>query len=599
MSEENAQKKNKFRPVVFGCLIPSAGFLVLAIIAALLLSRAEPPGKKPEYIKSAEPRIEQRISNVEKKILEHASDSYDPDTTVMALFSMETALRNAGNFEQLTQYIVQESPEKVAPEIQLLKYRFFNVYKKLLSNKDSEADAKSIYRTAQGALLDFASTVDPLAFTYSRAQAQKIWEKHQAQVRMDADLRRRIERNQDEIVDFLFEFMTLSSKYYKEWEQLCALRDRAYLAAWEGSRDEVIANASAAVRLAPDEKEAHILLIMALLERNREDDLAVANGLIDDFLEKYPDNASGYLLRGVAKVRGKHLNEAATDFAQAAVYFPKQQEELSNRLGVYRKRAYLNKSMEGRIIVNAYRAMMSGSGYFSPDFQLARLMLEDGRKTEARKKIFDHFFRRRMQGEWDKVLDDFRFSYRFLNTDLFKIDDGSGNMVDIAIDSAFFTNSVILKVTNTGGKPLHNVTILLCVRFTDMFKKDYISFPVGETLALLKPGQTVEIGRRNIGEVSENILGMKKKFKDIIEFAAVMISDETISWIESKNVGEILPEPVKEKKPLHLGKAKTTADVLTEKAKEVVKDAVNSVIDKTIDKLNKPVKEKPETESKK
>lgn len=599
MSEENAQKKNKFRPVVFGCLIPSAGFLVLAIIAALLLSRAEPPGKKPEYIKSAEPRIEQRISNVEKKILEHASDSYDPDTTVMALFSMETALRNAGNFEQLTEYIVQESPEKVAPEIQLLKYRFFNVYKKLLSNKDSEADAKSIYRTAQGALLDFASTVDPLAFTYSRAQAQKIWEKHQAQVRMDADLRRRIERNQDEIVDFLFEFMTLSSKYYKEWEQLCALRDRAYLAAWEGSRDEVIANASAAVRLAPDEKEAHILLIMALLERNREDDLAVANGLIDDFLEKYPDNASGYLLRGVAKVRGKHLNEAATDFAQAAVYFPKQQEELSNRLGVYRKRAYLNKSMEGRIIVNAYRAMMSGSGYFSPDFQLARLMLEDGRKTEARKKIFDHFFRRRMQGEWDKVLDDFRFSYRFLNTDLFKIDDGSGNTVDIAIDSAFFTNSVILKVTNTGGKPLHNVTILLCVRFTDMFKKDYISFPVGETLALLKPGQTVEIGRRNIGEVSENILGMKKKFKDIIEFAAVMISDETISWIESKNVGEILPEPVKEKKPLHLGKAKTTADVLTEKAKEVVKDAVNSVIDKTIDKLNKPVKEKPETESKK
>lgn len=599
MSEENAQKKNKFRPVVFGCLIPSAGFLVLAIIAALLLSRAEPPGKKPEYIKSAEPRIEQRISNVEKKILEHASDSYDPDTTVMALFSMETALRNAGNFEQLTEYIVQESPEKVAPEIQLLKYRFFNVYKKLLSNKDSEADAKSIYRTAQGALLDFASTVDPLAFTYSRAQAQKIWEKHQAQVRMDADLRRRIERNQDEIVDFLFEFMTLSSKYYKEWEQLCALRDRAYLAAWEGSRDEVIANASAAVRLAPDEKGAHILLIMALLERNREDDLAVANGLIDDFLEKYPDNASGYLLRGVAKVRGKHLNEAATDFAQAAVYFPKQQEELSNRLGVYRKRAYLNKSMEGRIIVNAYRAMMSGSGYFSPDFQLARLMLEDGRKTEARKKIFDHFFRRRMQGEWDKVLDDFRFSYRFLNTDLFKIDDGSGNTVDIAIDSAFFTNSVILKVTNTGGKPLHNVTILLCVRFTDMFKKDYISFPVGETLALLKPGQTVEIGRRNIGEVSENILGMKKKFKDIIEFAAVMISDETISWIESKNVGEILPEPVKEKKPLHLGKAKTTADVLTEKAKEVVKDAVNSVIDKTIDKLNKPVKEKPETESKK
>ncbi len=593
MSEENVQKKSKLRLVVLGCLIPSALFLVLVIVTVLLLSRAESPGETPGYIKSAEPEIEQRINDVEEKIREHASGSYDLDTTIMALFSMETALRNAGTFEQLTEYIVQESPEKVAPEVQLLKYRFFNVYKKMLSDKDSEEEAKSIYKTAQGALLDFVSTVDPLTFTYSRSQAQKVWEKYREQARMEDELRRRIDRNQDEFVDFLFEFMTLSGKYYKEWEQLCALRDRAYLAALDGRLDEVIANASAAVKLAPDEKEAHTLLIMALLERNREDDLAIANGLADDFLKKHPGNASGYLLRGVAKVQEKRFNEAATDFAQAAVYFPKQQEELSNRLGVYRKRAYLNKSMEGRIIVNSYRAMMSGSGYFSPDFQLARLMQEDGRRDEARKKIFDHFFRRRMQGEWDKVRDDFRFSYRFLNTDLFKIDDGSGNTVDIAIDSAFFTNSVILKVTNAGDRPLHNVTVLLCVRFTDMFRKDYISFPVGETLALLNPGQTIEIGRRNIGEVSEKILGVKKKFKDIIEFAAVIISDETISWIESKNVGEILPEPAKEKEPAQPGKAKTAADALTEKAKEIMKDAVGGMIDKAVDKLSEPVKEEP------
>ena len=127
MSEENAQKKNKFRPVVFGCLIPSAGFLVLAIIAALLLSRAEPPGKKPEYIKSAEPRIEQRISNVEKKILEHASDSYDPDTTVMALFSMETAIRNAGNFEQLTEYINRGQDYDYIRKIYSVNIVYFNL----------------------------------------------------------------------------------------------------------------------------------------------------------------------------------------------------------------------------------------------------------------------------------------------------------------------------------------------------------------------------------------------------------------------------------------------------------------------------------------
>ena len=344
---------------------------------------------------------------------------------------------------------------------------------------------------------------------------------------------------------------------------------------------EVIANASAAVKLAPDEKEAHILLAMALLERNGESDLALAESVLDDFLKKHPSSASGHLLRGVAKIRAKRSGEAATDFAQAAVYFPKQQEELSNRLGVYRKRAYLNKSMEGRIIVNAYRAMMSGSGYFSPDFQLARLLLESGRKEEARRKIFDHFFRRRMQGEWDKVLDDFRFSWRFLNTELFRIDAGAAETLKLSIDSAFFTNSVILKMTNDGKEPLHNVTILLCVRFTDMFKGDYISFPVGETLAVLPPGRSVEIGRRGIGEVSERILGVKKKFKDIIEYAAVVISDETISWIESKTVGDILPDPPEETSvPAKEVQGESKVEAFAEKAGSIMKKTVSGTIRK-------------------
>ena len=99
-------RKSKLRLVVLGCLIPSALFLVLVIVTVLLLSRAESPGETPGYIKSAGPEIEQRINDVEEKIREHASGSYDLDTTIMALFSMETALRNAGTFEQLTEYIV-------------------------------------------------------------------------------------------------------------------------------------------------------------------------------------------------------------------------------------------------------------------------------------------------------------------------------------------------------------------------------------------------------------------------------------------------------------------------------------------------------------
>ena len=582
MSENNAPKAKKSHPFAVGCLILCAVPLLLLTAALLLHSGVFRQNEDvPEYIRSARPRVEQRMSELERQILANAEGNYDPDTTISALFSMENALRKAENFEQMTEYIVQDSPEKVAPEIQLLKYRFFQLCRKQLSNRETEKELNSLYSTARSALLDFASSVDPFGFTYNRAQAQKVWEKHQAEAKMSAELRKRVERSQEEFVDFLFSFMTLSARYYREWEHLCAFRDRAYLAAWKGDPGEVIANASAAVKLAPDEKEAHILLAMALLERNGESDLALAESLLDDFLKKHPSSASGHLLRGVAKIRAKRSGEAATDFAQAAVYFPKQQEELSSRLGIYRKRAYLNKSMEGRIIVNAYRAMMSGSGYFSPDFQLARLLLESGRREEARRKIFDHFFRRRMQGEWDKVLDDFRFSWRFLNTELFRIDAGAAETLKLSIDSAFFTNSVILNVKNDGKEPLHNVTVLLCVRFTDMFKGDYISFPVGETLAALPPGRSVEIGRRGIGEVSERILGVKKKFKDIIEYAAVVISDETISWIESKKVGDILPDPPEETSvPAKESQRESTVEAFAEKVGKTVEKNVSGAVRK-------------------
>lgn len=542
MSEckENVPKSRKIHPFAAVCLTLAVVTLLL-VIAALLIhfdvfSMKE---ESPAFIRSAQSHVDQKMSELEKQIIGNAAAAYDLDMTVSALFALESALKQSENFEQLTEYIVQKSPEKVAPEIQLLKYRFFQIYRKLLSIRETDAEQKSLFNTARSVLLDFASSVDPLTFSYNRAQVEKVWEKHQANAQINAGLRKRMERNQEEIVDFLFSLMTLSAKYQREWERLCALRDRAYLAAWKGDLNEVIANASAAVRLAPDEKEAHILLAMALLERGNESDLAVADTLVNDFLERHPDSAPGHLLRGVAKIRAKRSSEAVTDIAQAAVYFPKHQDELSDRLGIYRKRAYLNKSMEGRIIVNAYRAMMSGSGYFSPDFQQARLLLESGRKEEARKKIFEHFFRRRMQGEWDKVLDDFHFSSRFLNTDLFQIDAAAGKSLELSVSPAFFSDSVVLRVTNSGKEPLHNLTILLCVRFTDMFNGDYISFPIGETLAVLPPGRSAELGRRDVGDVSEQNLGVRKKFDDIIEYAAVLISDETISWISSKKLDEL------------------------------------------------------------
>ena len=129
-----------------------------------------------------------------------------------------------------------------------------------------------------------------------------------------------------------------------------------------------------------------------------------------------------------------------------------------------------------------------------------------------------------------------------------------------------------------------------------MFRQDYISFPVGETLAVLVPGRTVEIGRRNIGDVSERILGVKKKFRDIIEYAAVMISDESISWIESKTVGEIPPDSSGNAVPSGRAEGENSADAAVEREENAAGKTVSGAILQAMAKLLPPADGKSETE---
>ncbi|OGV56031.1 MAG: hypothetical protein A2017_13640 [Lentisphaerae bacterium GWF2_44_16] len=528
----------------------------------------------PEFIKQAAPQIEQKQEDVSKKKQKEAAareeqlPNYDLDQTVMGLFSIEQALQKAKNFEELTPFILQKESDLVAPEILELKYRFFNIYKKLLQSKDELEEMNSIYNVTSGSLLDLISTVDYTKFSLDHEQAMKIWEKRLNSSKLRDEVKNRISTYQDEMINFYFDYLKTSAEYLKKWDKMCSFRDRAYLAAYESNWPEVIKNAGAAIKLAPYEKEAHILLPMAMLEKGGETDSAAAKTLIDEYLKLHQgQDAPAYLLRGVINLKNGNFDSAIIDFDQSAAYYPKQQEALLDRMNLYKKRNFLNKSKEGRMILNIYWGIMSGAGYFSPDFQKARACLEKGEKDNARTKIFDHFFRRRMQGQWDKVLADFQYCNKFLNTALHDIN--GGEQLNLSVEPAFFTNSVVVTITNNSNKDIHNMTVLLCVRFTDMFQGDYISFPVGDTVALLKAGESVTVGRKNINDITKEKLGSVKKFKDIIDYAAVIISDETITWLSSKPA---MPPP--EEKIENMDQLK----------RKIAKDVVNVVIDAVTNK---------------
>ncbi len=586
----DSEDKKSSRQYLMGCVIPLAVVVALLFGLAIFLSRGKPvkPSAPPAFIANAAEKVnEQRkkltdrvkefflkrkdkkdkedeevgVKSKDKEVLLPVKSSkseakpgfklpkksisfdtgkgdYDIDQTIKALFSIEAALAEAENFEDLTAFILQKDSDQVAPDVLKLKYDFFNLYKNLLSIEDEYNELTSIYNVTTGTLLDLLATGGYVKFNLDFNRAKHMWKRRMQETKLKREIRKRLELSRQELLEFFFQYLKVSSKYYREWNELCALRDRAYLAVYEGDWNEAVKCAAGAVKKSPSEKEAHILMAMGLLERGGEGEVSQARMLIDDYLKKNQgQEAPGYLLRGVANLKDGKYDQAVLDFDQAATYYPKQQEALLDRLNLYKKRSFLNKSREGRMIQNIYRSFMTGSGYFSPDFQKARIYVSRNQPDKAKKKIFDHFFRRRRQGQWDQVLTDFLYCNKLIESDIYEISDG--DKINLEIAPAFFTNSVIVTVNNNSNKNIHNLTVLLCVRFTDMFKKDYISFPVGETVALLKAGESVTVGRQYISGITREKLGMVKKFKDIIEYAAVLISDETILWVESAQVEEI------------------------------------------------------------
>jgi tetratricopeptide (TPR) repeat protein len=549
---------NKNKIAFFGCLLPLGLLFLLCIFLAFWFHPRKNSPERPPFIKDAEPKVEETQRQFALKLSEKKS-KYDIDLTVMALYSIEKALAEAKNFESLTPFILQKQSDLVAPDVANLKYRFFNVYKKMLEAKDKVAETDSIYKVTSGALSDIVGMTGfdlVSGVRIDREQAKKVWQKRLDDVTKYEKVKNRLEKEQDAMIDLLFEYSEISAKYIREWNILCSARDRAYLAFYERDWEELINSAQAAATMAPHEKEAHTLLALGLIERGRETDTASAKGVVDDILKEHNgQDAPALLLRGVIDMKAKNLDKAVLDFDQAAAYYPKQTEEVTDTLNLYKKRSYLNNSKEGRVIINTYRGMTTGAGYFSPDFQKARIYIEKGQKDIARQKIFDHFFRRRLQGQWDKVLSDFQFCKSYLDTEL-------PGLIDLSIEPAWLTNSVIVTVNNKGKSDIHNVTVLLCVRFTDMFRGDYMSFPVGESAALLPAGSSVNVGRQNISDITKENIGSVKKWKDIIEYGAVLISDEIITWLPPAP-----KPPVNENAPEDTSQNNT----ITDKIKEIIR----------------------------
>ena len=114
---------------------------------------------------------------------------------------------------------------------------------------------------------------------------------------------------------------------------------------------------------------------------------------------------------GVVEGQRGDFGAAQLHLQQSATYYPKQADQLSDMLDPYKQRGFLRKSREGGLIIELYKSTMLGGGTFSPDLQLAKLLFEQGDFEAGRKKVMDHFARRRAQQQWDFIISDLRYCH--------------------------------------------------------------------------------------------------------------------------------------------------------------------------------------------
>jgi tetratricopeptide (TPR) repeat protein len=336
----------------------------------------------------------------------------------------------------------------------------------------------------------------------------------------------------EKLFEALIAYADVYYRYLEEWDQLALLRDRARLAAHNGDWDAAIAASELAIEKAPEEREAHLLLAQALIQRDEPEDDARLAVLLADMLASHPEqSAPVFLLAGVHALRRGDANAAQLALQQSAAYYPKQADRLADMLDPYKMRSFLKRSREGNLIIDGYEATMLGAGFWSPDLELARMLFDKGDDDAARAKVLDHFARRRTQGEWDLILQDIAFCHELLGPRFWEIFPEE-SYLDLGVAPTLLRDGLALSVTNRSDRTLHNATLILCLQFTDMFPGTYVAIPAEATIPAVLAHDETSFGDLKL---AVDVLGITKGVGDVVEQRAVLVSNEAVSWVDTES----------------------------------------------------------------
>ncbi|RME22307.1 MAG: hypothetical protein D6798_16110 [Deltaproteobacteria bacterium] len=500
-----------------------------------------------QALREQQARAEEQFGPVFDKLDEavrsEQGPGYDIDETIKVIHEIDLALQESESLGDWLQQMARRDYHDVAPEVLAARKELMEVLFEIYAKQAEIEDQEEMWGLTSELLLSALSVVGgdadlgPLGpsgtLQVDREQARALLE--QLKERQDARLQLgRDERAlENKLIDRLVAYADVYHRYVEEWDRLCTVRDRAYLAVANADWDTAVSAADAAIAMAPHEREAHILKALALIESGRIADPETAGDverLLAEYIDRHPDRtAPAFLLRGVLHARLGDLDAARLDLQQAAAYYPRQADALGDMLDPYRMRSYLRKTREGSYVIELYKSTMLGAGYMSPDLQQARLLFDAGDFEGGRAKVLDHFSRRRAQEQWDFLLSDIEFAQVLLGEDFRRIFP-EDQYLDLVVKPGLIGSRLSVGVRNRSDRTLHNATLVLALHFTDMHPDDYEPVVAGDTRPAVLAHETTDFGSV---EIDFDLWGKHKSVDDIVTHRAILVANEAVLWVDT------------------------------------------------------------------
>lgn len=535
MKEEVEQKTPRLSPLMIVVL-----FIAVVVLGVVIFTEYQ----SREALRAQQQKAEQTFGPA-LEALEAGrgapEKSYDIDKTVRVIHSVDKALENTDSLEEYLDYMARQDYRGVAPDVLAARKRILDILLRLYA-KQTELENQEETFTATRTILSAMSLVEAdLSVTsgavpaLDREQAKKVL----TDLRKDQEERKKLMNElgeiEAELIDAMAGYSEVYYKYVAEWDRLSTLRDRAYLAVAERNWSAALEASRAAAEMAPNETEAHLIEGLALIQLadtdiDEKNYLRDAKRQLSAYVEKHPERtAPALLLLGVANERMGNQAEATLNFQQAAAYYPKQADRLTDMLDPYRVRSFLRKSKEGNLILEQYQSTMLGAGFFSPDLQLARAHFDADEVDEGRKKILDHFSRRRNQAQWNLILSDIEFCERHLSPhfDRILVEDSH---LRLLVSPTLLGSKLDVAIQNGSKRELYNATLLLAIRFTDMHREDWEVLKVGETVPKVQANGETDFGTT---EIAQDVLDAEKTVDDIVAHRAILVSDDAVVWVDT------------------------------------------------------------------